>query len=105
MMLMVLSTSRFVAFAAPDNSAALWNLAFVHILEAIYLLSEAMLYGAGGEAHVRAVIFGNAVLFLAVAIGSNPSVASDAASAAVAKPVATRSQGRSTSPGRKQRRR
>ena len=66
--LALLSTSRFVAVAWPESPVALTNLAVVHVIEAIFMLSEKLLFHSNGPYHILVVILLNAVGFSALAV-------------------------------------
>ena len=68
-LLTVLSISRFVAVAFPDDPGALANLALIHVAEAVYMGSERLIYNSkGGGLVILGIIFGNGILFSCVAI-------------------------------------
>ena len=72
-MLTLLVISRLAAFAAPRSPAALWQLAAVHVAEAVYFGVEYLLFAAHCEPIIFAIIVANAVGFTAVALASPSS--------------------------------
>ena len=68
-MLSLLVASRVVALFS-DTKEVRINLALVHVLEAVYMLSEKLLFSSGGEMVIAAFIIANAIGFTLYALGT-----------------------------------
>ena len=74
-MLTLLVISRLTALAAPRSAAALFQLAAVHVAEAVYFGFEYLLFAAHCEPIIFAIIVANALGFTALAVASPSSEA------------------------------
>ena len=68
-MLSLLVASRVLALFS-DTKEVRINLALVHVLEAVYMLSEKLLFSSGGEMVIAAFILANAIGFTLYALGT-----------------------------------